>query len=217
MFGSRVILIMVDTGSPLPGRMELTEIAVQNGLGKKRANAIAAVLCGALPAIVLGFWFLPGGWEKVWFFGITVGLIWGNGFEYVYHRWLLHQPRTLLGVGHREHHARTGTPDEAEHVALISSPLNVVLLFVINAVPAFLIATLVGFREVLSGIFVGWAAYLIITEEIHWRIHMKEWLPVGLRSARAYHMSHHALPNGRYNVFFPLFDLLFGSAKRIWS
>jgi hypothetical protein len=28
---------------------------------------------------------------------------------------------------------------------------------------------------------------------------------------RAYHMSHHARPNHRYNVFLPLFDFLFGN------
>lgn len=64
---------------------------------------------------------------------------------------------------------------------------------------------------ILSGVRIGWSVYLIATEEIHWRIHMNGWLPLGLRFARAYHMSHHGIPNSRYNVFLPLFDYLFGS------
>jgi hypothetical protein len=60
----------------------------------------------------------------------------------------------------------------------------------------------------------GWAVYLIAAEEVHWRIHMNGWLPPGLRFARAYHMSHHDIPNSRYNVFLPLFDWLFGSTGR---
>ena len=152
-------------------------------------------------------------WE-LWFLGFMVGLIWGDAFEYVYHRWLLHRPRSPLGSGHHEHHAQIGTSEEAEHVALISSPLNIFLLFVINGVPAFLVASRMGVRGNLPGVFIGWTVYLIVTEEIHWRIHRNGWLPPGLRFARAYHMSHHDIPNSRYNVFLPLFDLLFGSTER---
>src|SRR5438874_13383446 len=64
--------------------------------------------------------------------------------------------------------------------------------------------------RIAAGIFVGWSAYLITAEEIHWRIHLGGWLPRGLRFARAYHMSHHDLPNANYNDFLPIFDLLCG-------
>jgi hypothetical protein len=201
----------------LPTPIELTQSAVRHGHAKKRNNAMAAVLCGALPAIVLSFHSFVAGGTRLpgriagLIVGLCVGLIWGNGFEYVYHRWLLHQSGGPHAAGHREHHAQIGTPEQAEYVALISSPLNIVLLFVINGVPAFLIATLTGLRGILAGVFVGWAVYLIATEEVHWRIHMNGWLPPGLGFARAYHMSHHARPNTRYNVFLPLFDLLFGN------
>lgn len=149
-------------------------------------------------------------WE-LWLLGLIIGLIWGNAFEYVYHRWLLHRPRSPLGSEHLEHHAQIGTAAEAEHIALISSPFNVVLLFLINGIPAFLIANLTGMRGIVSGVFIGWTVYLVATEEIHWRIHMSGRLPPGIRFARAYHMSHHDIPTRRYNVFLPLFDLFFGS------
>ena len=197
---------------------ELTEIAVGHGRDKKRKNAITALLCGAVPALLLTFYSgSVAGWEHGllgFVIGLILGLIWGDAFEYVYHRWLLHRPRSPLGTGHHEHHAQIGTPEEAEHVALISSPLNIVLLFVINGVPAFLVASRMDLWGILAGVFSGWTVYVIVTEEIHWRIHMNGWLPPGFRFARAYHMSHHDIPNSRYNVFFPLFDLLFGSAAR---
>lgn len=195
----------------MPKSTEFTQIAVRHGYSKKRNNAIAAVLCGALPAIALSLHFSSIS-RREWLIGLIVGLVWGNAFEYIYHRWLLHQAGSPLGAIHREHHAQIGTPEQAEYVALISSSLHVVLLFVINGVPAFLITSRVGHWGILSGVFIGWAVYLVVTEEIHWRIHMNGWLPPGLRFARAYHMSHHARPNSRYNVFLPLFDFLFGPA-----
>jgi len=200
----------------VPTTTELTEVAVRHGREKKRKNAIAALLCGAVPAVLLSFYSgSVASWKHGlldFVIGLIIGLIWGDGFEYVYHRWLLHRPRSPLGTGHHNHHAQIGTPEEAEHVALISSPLNILLLFVINGVPAFLVASRMGLRGILSGVFLGWTVYLIVTEEIHWRIHRNGWLPPGIGFARAYHMSHHDIPNSRYNVFLPLFDWLFGSA-----
>jgi hypothetical protein len=208
----------------LPNREELTRTAVRHGRSKKRSNAIVAVLCGVLPAVALSLHLSSHGWglEPVamnarlfWDLavGLIWGLVWGNAFEYVYHRWLLHGSGNPHAAVHREHHAQIGTPEQAEYVALISSPLNVVLLFVVNGVLALLLL-LIGLRGVLAGLFLGWAVYVIVTEEMHWRIHMNGWLPPGLRFARAYHMSHHARPDGRYNVFLPAFDYVLGSTER---
>jgi hypothetical protein len=189
--------------------MEARDTAILHGRVKKRNNAITAAFCGILPAVYLVLCF-PVTWER-WLLGVLLGLVWGNGFEYVYHRLLLHRPRSPLGAGHLTHHAQVGTTEEAEHVALASSPKNVVLLFAVNSIPAILISFALGVWGILSGMFIGWAVYLIVAEEIHWRIHMGGWLPGGLRLARAYHMSHHEIPSGRFNVFFPLFDFLFGN------
>lgn len=193
---------------------EMTEVAVRHGRDKKRKNAIAALVCGAIPAALLSVYSGSASNWRLWLPGLVAGLIWGDAFEYVYHRWLLHRPRSAVGNGHLDHHAQIGTPEEAEHVALIGSPLNILLLYVINGVPAFLVAWWWGLWGILSGVFAGWSVYLIVTEEIHWRIHMNGRLPPGLRFARAYHMSHHDIPNSRYNIFLPLFDLLLGSAGR---
>ena len=37
--------------------LEMTEIAVRHGRVKKRNNAVAAILCGVVPAILFGFRF----------------------------------------------------------------------------------------------------------------------------------------------------------------
>jgi len=79
----------------VPTSTELREIAFRHGQAKKRNNAIVAVLSGALPGVILTF-YLPSNWER-WLLGLVIGLLWGNAFEYAYHRWLLHRPRSPLG------------------------------------------------------------------------------------------------------------------------
>lgn len=194
----------------VPTSVESADLALQHGRIKKRDNAFAAVLSGVLPGIVLAFYFSVT-WKR-WLAGLIVGLIWGNAFEYAYHRWLLHRPRSLFARGHLEHHANVGTPEEPEFVSLGKSPAHTALLFVFNGIFAIAIDLLLGLR-ITPGIFIGWTVYMVTTEELHWRIHMDGWLPPGLRFARAYHMQHHNVPNSRYNVFLPLFDALFGNTE----
>ena len=189
---------------------EIRDLAVTHGRRKKRYNALVAILSGAVPGIVVNHYF-PANW-KHWMMGLVIGLIWGNAFEYAYHRWLLHRPRSSLGKGHLEHHINVGTPEEAEHVSLGRHPYHIALLFASNGILVLALDLLLRLR-LSPGIFVGWTVYLIAAEEVHWRIHMSGWLPPGLRFARAYHMSHHDIPNARYNVFLPLFDCLLGNVS----
>jgi hypothetical protein len=176
----------------------------------KRNNALTALLCGALPALLLAVYAPPSSYQ--WLIGFTVGLVWANAFEYFYHRYLLHHTRGTLGKGHILHHISSGKDDEVEHLTFGESPLYVMLLFVTNGTPVAL-ADLLGRFPLAPGILMGFTAYFIAVEEIHWRIHLGGWLPPGLRAARPYHLDHHDIPEGRYNVFCPLFDLLLGTAK----
>jgi hypothetical protein len=98
------------------GPAEIREIAISHGRAKKRNNAIVAILSGAVPGVVLSRYVLPD-W-KCWFAGLIAGLLWSNAFEYAYHRWLLHRPRSSFGRGHLDHHMNVGTPGEPEHVSL---------------------------------------------------------------------------------------------------
>src|SRR5439155_1651935 len=61
-------------------------------------NAVTAAFCGVLPALVL-IRAYPARWRLL-LAGFLIGLVWSNGFEYAYHRWLLHWPKGTLGKGH---------------------------------------------------------------------------------------------------------------------
>src|SRR5439155_1080645 len=89
-----------------------------------------------------------------------------------------------------------------------TSPLVVILLFVVNAAIAFAIE---GWLHLglAAGTFVAFTFYYVVYEEIHWRIHCGGWLPSVLRGARRHHMLHHGGFKGRYSVFLPLFDWIF--------
>src|SRR5262249_10465471 len=137
----------------VPTSTELADLALRRGRAKKRNNAIVALLSGALPAARLTS-YLPVNWER-WLFGLLIGLVWANGFEYTYHRWLLHRPRSSLSRGHLEHHANVGTPEEAEHVSLGKSPPHIAILFFSNGIIVTLIDFLLGLG-ITPGILVGW-------------------------------------------------------------
>jgi hypothetical protein len=103
-----------------------------------------------------------------------------------------------------------GTLTEAEDVNLGSSPVWVAALFAINGLPVVIADLLFGLR-IAPGIFLAFTIYFITVEEVHWRIHLGQWLPPGFRAARAYHLAHHVQPNARFNIFLPLWDTLLGS------
>jgi uncharacterized membrane protein YeaQ/YmgE (transglycosylase-associated protein family) len=185
---------------------EIRAASLVTGRDLKRKNAITALLCGAIPGLLASavLHISPRGW----LLGITIGLLWANAFEYFYHRYLLHWPQTSFGKGHLLHHLTTGTPREPEHATFGSSPVWVAVLFAANGIPALLVDYRFGLG-VAPGILTGFSLYMILVEEIHWQVHLGGWIP-GLRRIREYHMAHHDIPNGRYNVFFPFFDYVFG-------
>jgi hypothetical protein len=133
---------------------------------------------------------LPVSWER-WLIALVIGLVWGNAFEYAYHRWMLHRRRSSFAKGHLEHHGTIGAPEEAEHVTLGRAPFHIAPLFARNAAGA---RSYAGYLRGLDGLSDrGRGNPLAHSQE--------GWLPPGLGFARAYHMSHHDIPNTRYNVF----------------
>lgn len=188
---------------------EMRAAALIRGGELKRKNAVTAMLCGALPGLIASVFLSPS--RRGWLLGILVGLLWANAFEYFYHRYLLHWPRSSFGKAHLMHHLTTGTPQEPEHVTFGNSPAWVGLLFAINGIPALLVDWRLGLG-VAPGILTGFSLYLIVVEEIHWRVHLGGWFPWRQR-IREYHMAHHDIPAGRYNVFFPVFDWVFGQIQ----
>jgi len=178
---------------------------------RKLQNALTAMLCGAIPATVLGTLFHTS--LIHWLAGFVVGLVWANAFEYFYHRYLLHLPHNYLGKLHRLHHASIGTPQELEHLNLGGTPPLVLAAFVLNGMVITFLAEVLLKLRISPGIFIAFTVYVIAIEEVHWRIHVGGWLPSWLHFGREHHLIHHDRPDGRYNVFLPLFDWLLGTSK----
>jgi hypothetical protein len=187
---------------------EKRALVLKQARSTKRRNALAALLGGGLPGLILGLMYpaRPASYG----IGLLVGFLWANLFEYLDHRFLLHKQASAVAQGHTLHHAVTGTPFEAEHVHFGESPLHVLLLFAPNVLPSVALELLFGLR-IVPGMLLAYALYFIALEEIHWRIHLGGWLPPVLDRARAYHLAHHDRPLGRFNVFLPLIDWLFST------
>ena len=187
----------------------LQTASINRGRAIKRANFLTAIACGVLPAVALYAAFPAQPLNLL--IAFVAGFLWANYFEYAYHRYLLHLPGTSLARKHLEHHSTVGGPNEAENVNLGSAPIYVALLFAINGLPV-IVADLLGFHSA-PGVLVAFTAYFLVTEELHWRIHLGEPLPPFLESTRRYHLSHHNRPNAKFNIFLPLWDLVFGTAS----
>src|SRR2546430_8786229 len=129
-------------------------------------NAVTAAFCGVLPALVLMRAY-PARWRLL-LAGFLIGLVWSNGFEYAYHRWILHWPKGTLGKGHLLHHSTLGTPYEPEHVTFGSSPLAVAMIFVVNGIPVILLDRIFNLRLAAGG-WVGFAGGFFLSPEVDWR------------------------------------------------
>ncbi|MGZ4787087.1 MAG: sterol desaturase family protein [Terriglobales bacterium] len=184
--------------------------ALARGQRLKQNNAITSLACGALPGLLIACFIHPS--AIAWMVGISIGMLWANAFEYFYHRYLLHLPRSSFGREHLLHHSTLGRPEEPEHVTFGSSPFYLMILFATNGAIALAINWLLHVRSA-PGILTGFSIYFVMVEEIHWRIHMGEWLPWMMEPVREYHMAHHDIPDGRFNVFFPVFDYIFGNMR----
>ena len=189
-------------------------LAIERSRAIKRRNAITAVATGGLLAFFAArsYGFGPHGLGTL--YGVAVGLLYANLFEYVLHRYVLHWRSGFLAGQHALHHNSAGTPDEPRYVNFASSPLVVVLLFVANALPVFALEHFLQLG-LGPGMLIAFTVYYIEYEEIHWRMHLGGWLPGWLHVARQHHMLHHGDFEGRYNVFLPLCDWVF--QKRHWK
>src|SRR5437588_11255085 len=96
-------------------------------------NAVTAAFCGVLPALVL-IRAYPARWRLL-LAGFLLGLVWSNGFEYAYHRWILHWPKGTLGKGHLLHPSTLRTPYEPEHGSVGSSPPPAAMIVVVDGTP----------------------------------------------------------------------------------
>lgn len=187
-------------------------IALRRGRQINTHNAFTAALSGIVPAAMLAWQSFPT--AKMWLIGLAIGFVWANGFEYALHRWPLHWPGTWTGDGHLLHHSSLGQPNEPLYVNLAGHPLMVVAMFVLNIWP-FALADYFFHLNFTPGVLISFAVYFILTEEIHWRFHMGEWLPRWLDAAHARHIRHHDVPTSDFAIFLPLFDVLLGTRAHV--
>jgi len=181
------------------------------GLRIKRNNLLAAFLSGTVLFLIslrrssshpLGI-----------LFGLAVGFLYANGFEYCLHRFVLHRERIIFAQQHMVHHATLHSPEAARYVNFSSNPWGVVALFAGNAAPWLFLQWAFG-AGWIAGVFPSFAVYYMAFEEIHWRTHMGGWLPSWVRPAAKHHLLHHAHHDSRFNVFLPLFDWFFPVSTR---
>jgi len=188
---------------------QTSELRLARSRQVKRNNAITALFCSIVPTLWLAT-IVPLR-AAVVLLGFLVGILWANAFEYAFHRWLLHLPRSVLRREHLRHHASVGTAAEAEYVNLGGSPVWIALMFLVNGAPV-VAADLVFGLGIAPSMLLAFAAYMLVEEEVHWRIHLGR-LPRWLDFARKHHLTHHEFPDSRYNIFFPLFDRLLGTSS----
>jgi len=204
-------IVMTAVTHQFPANSDLRAAEIARGLQVKRKNAITAVFTGAV--LTLLSLLSAGGRVRAiapltLALGFLAGLLYANAFEYVLHRYLLHWNHGFLARRHALHHDSAGSPEEARYVNFSTSPWVVVLVFVLNAPEVLAIRFLLN-ASVAAGMFLGFTAYYLAYEEIHWRIHFGGWLPRWLQFARRHHMLHHGEFKGRYSIFLPIFDWIF--------
>src|SRR6266436_1257153 len=177
------------------------------GLRIKRNNLVAALLSG-LTLVVISVEFVAPS-RAGFLFGLLVGFVYANGFEYCLHRFLLHCGHGVFSRQHMVHHTTLKSPDAARYVNFSSNPWGVVALFCANALP-FLVLERIFKNGWVAGAFVSFALYYIAFEEIHWRTHMGGWLPAWLAPAARHHLRHHAADAAHLHVFLALFAWIVG-------
>ena len=193
---------------------EIRAAAVAQGQSIKRINMVAAVAFGGLLALILARLWPTG--PLGWLAGLGVGLLYANAYEYFFHRFLLHRPGSRLTAEHMRHHETVGLAEEALYVNFFGRPWIVVLVFAVNSLP-FIAGEWLLQVGIAPGVLVGFVVYFLASEEIHWRFHVGGWpgqgrdrLAAWLNATRAHHLIHHGRNDGRFNVFLPLWDWLFG-------
>jgi hypothetical protein len=186
---------------------ECQAVAKARGWRVKNNNLMAALLSGFILAGLSTFFFRSAISARGLLFGLAVGLLYANGFEYCLHRFLLHSGRGIFAQHHMVHHNTLHAPEAALFINFSRNPSGVVALFIANAIP-FLLQWIFHAGWV-AGMFAGFALYYMAFEEIHWRTHMGGWMPKWLKPAAKHHLLHHARGTERFNIFLPIFDWAF--------
>ena len=129
-------------------------------------------------------------------------VLWGLS-EYIFHRWIYHQPEGVFGDGHRIHHE--------QDLVLIAMPWFMTTLSVFGL--WYLIAVKLHF-PFFSGCLAGWLAGFIWYSLVHHSHHHWNIENFWMRKLKAYHRVHHQFPDCNDGVTMRFWDVLFGTRHR---
>lgn len=154
--------------------------------------------------------------------GFVLFFLYAGVFEYVFHRWILHRPWTILSRPYQVHallHHRVFSGDATYHVQREDD--KDLILFEWWQAPLLLAvhAPLVWGFEAASGVAIFWggmaalAVYYSLYEYLHWSMHNPtgRWIERArpFRYLDAHHRLHHRIWRANFNVVLPIGDLIF--------
>lgn len=181
---------------------------VAYGLKIKRQNETLSLGVLAVAAFIWHHIHAASEIELAASFGL--GLLWANWFEYAYHRWFDHD--TIFGSffknQHRDHHEK---PQSGCHINFGKNPFWSLVTYAMNSIPVVLVDLFFVHSGFSSAVLAAFVLYVVLIEEMHWRIHTDQWLPFGI--GRRHHLQHHGTPAKNFNVCFPVFDWIFRTQK----
>lgn len=203
---------MIELGNEMNVAMRVREIgdllrSLFLAISKSRFNYYASYVVDFSCPVLFAWLGLarPHGWLSIltaWLFGLFVFTL----VEYTIHRWLLHDPRSVLFDAHETHHLHPNQP--AAFIFLASFVVLMPIWFVL--VPGLHIPAASFF---LCGFSAGYAYYGALHHFEHTtRINQ---IPFRwLQSRWAAHSVHHRIDHSNFGVMTSLWDHVFGTHQK---
>ncbi|HAO99887.1 MAG TPA: hypothetical protein DCQ83_07565 [Fibrobacteres bacterium] len=178
---------------------------ILNKFALSRVNYWSTFVIDFSTAVFFVIWGIHYSPNHLW--SVVTAFIAGIGSwtltEYVFHRWIYHQPQLIFGEGHALHHE--------EDEMLIAMPwfISTLLMFALWT-PITYVFGFSLFSPVLGGWLVGFVYYsLVHHSHHHWNLEIG-WM----RKLKAYHRVHHQFPNCNFGVTMRFWDIVFGTRYR---
>ena len=157
--------------------------------------------------------------------GFFLGMVFWSFFEWVLHRYVMHQPVGKFVYPFEAHaivHHRTFKADhtyhlidEADRHTIPMAWWNGPVLVLLGQIPFLIISLFIGNYWLVLGTFITGAAYYAAYEYIHWCMHLpkkrkleRSWIFFRLNG---HHLLHHRYMHKNFNVVLPLADFLTGT------
>lgn len=143
---------------------------------------------------------IPLAWTAT---GFGIGFVLWQLTEYVFHRWIYHQPAGIFGDGHRIHHNQPQV--------LIGMPWFMTTATVFGI--WYLAGVALGI-PLLSSLLAGWLIGFVWYSLVHHSLHHWRFRNGWMRRLEAYHRIHHQFPASNFGVTMRYWDGIFGTRYR---